>query len=99
MLVRLFDHAFRFKAGSAWHYEVIILDIVYIISHNSYYILAFASVIPSFFWIREFKDELRIKNLWQIVIVYDKIIRLALLKQSHLFRIDCDSRTKNSVGR
>ncbi len=78
-MTRLSDQAFRTKAGSVWYYGVIILDIVYIISHNSYYILAFASVIPSFFWIREFKDELRIKHIWQIILYLVCIYLIGML--------------------
>lgn len=44
------------------------MEIVKFIYDNAYIVLALASIIPSFFWLKEFKDDLRIKNLWQIVI-------------------------------
>ena len=59
--------------------EVIILEIISFISHHSYYILAFASVIPSFFWVREFKEELRIKHLWQIIVYLVCIYLIGML--------------------
>ena len=40
LFVRLFDHAFRTKAVGAWHYKVIIPDMIDLINHHAYNALA-----------------------------------------------------------
>ena len=47
---------------------MIALDIIGFISQHAYYVLVFASVIPSFLFLREFREELRLKRVWQIVL-------------------------------
>lgn len=60
-------------------YEVITLEIVDFIIHQSYYVLVLASVIPSFFWLREFKDELCVKHMWQIILYLVCIYLIGML--------------------
>lgn len=58
---------------------VMFLEIFWFISRHAYYILAFASVIPSFFWLKEFKDDLRIKHIWQILVYLACIYLIGML--------------------
>ena len=44
------------------------LNIAHYLLDHAFYILVTVSVIPAFIWMWEFKEELRIKYIWQIIV-------------------------------
>ena len=49
------------------------------ILHRAFYVLVTASVIPVFLWMREFREELRVKRFWQIALYLACLYGIGLL--------------------
>lgn len=59
--------------------EVFLLNIVYFLLNHAFYILVTVSVVPAFLWMWEFKEELRIKHFWQVVVYLVCIYGIGIL--------------------